>query len=103
MIIKRTENFELGINRIKGSPFYWRIKYSGAKDHFFKVENGTDFKWLNTWAYYVPTLVQCFWGWWSIYLKIFPQNIGGKQPQRYVKIENTHLGPLKLPHGSWKD
>ena len=103
MIIKKHKNFEFGINRVKGEPFHFKPVYCAHNKNFFKVENGKDFKWINTWAHYVPTTIQCFWFWWCIYFKVFPKNIGGKTPQRYVEFRKTHLELLDLPHGSWRD
>ncbi len=103
MIIKRTENFQLKIYQVSGEPFHWKPIYDCIKHSFWKVENGIDFKWVNTWAHYIPVTNRCFWLWWCIDFTVFPKNIGGKTPCRYVNLNKTHLEPMKYPHGSWRD
>ncbi len=101
MILIKKENWEIGITR--GSVRYWKPTTCGVMDNFHKLENGRDFKFVNTWSYYVQTLIQIFWLKYIFYVKITPKLLSGKTPQRYVKFEDTHLDLLDLPHGSWKD
>ena len=101
--IKDHEDFRIFIGIVKGEPFHWKPVWCRTKRSFHKLENGKDFKWINTWSYYIPVTVRVFWLWWCLGISIKPKNIGGKIPQRYVKYENTHLAPMEYPHGSWRD
>jgi len=103
MIIKETENFKLKINNVKGEPFHWKPVWCGAKHNYHRVENGKDFKFINTWSYYIPIMNRVFWLWWCLSFTIKPKLISGKIPQRYVPLKDTHLELMDLPHGSWQD
>jgi hypothetical protein len=101
MILKKKETWEIGITT--SAITYWKPTTCGQLDNFFKVKNGKDFKFLNTWSYYVPTFIQIFWLRWIFYIKITPKLISGEEPVRYVKFEDTHLEIMDVPKGNWDD
>lgn len=99
-IIER-ETWKIGITR--SGHRYWKPTTCGQLDNFHSLENGKDFKFVNTRSYYIPTVIQIFWLKWILYIKITPKLLSGKEPQRYVKFEETHLDLLDLPKGNWND
>lgn len=101
MKIVEKVNFEIGIKKING--FYRKPTWSGAKSSFHSMDNGKDFKFVNTKSYYVTTTIQLFVFWWVIYLQIKPELLSGKLPIRYVEFKDTHLDLMDIPHGNWDD
>lgn len=95
------ERFEIGIH--KSGRWYWKPTWSGGSDNFHSMENGLGFKFVNTRSYLVMTTICLFFLKLIIYIKIKPELLSGELPCRYVKIEDTHLGLLNLPHGKWSD
>lgn len=95
------EKFEIGVR--KTQKWYWKPKWSGANSNFVRVQNGRDFKYINTWSYFILTTIQLFFLGWVVYINIKPKLIGGELPIRYVKFENTHLNLMDIPQGSWYD
>lgn len=94
--------FEIGIH--KSGKWYWKPEWSGGCDNFHSVENGLGFKFINTRSYFVMTTIQLFWLRFIFYIRIKPECISGEgPPQRYVPIEDTHLGLVNTPHGKWSD
>ena len=102
MKLIKNKNFELGINWYK-YKLHWKPTYVGHLDSFHKHNNGKGFKFTNTWSYYVPTMIQCFWLKFIIYIKIKPKLISGKKPIKYVRFDKTHLSMMDLPEGNWDD
>ena len=101
MILINRENVEVGVKWT--GQFRWKPEWCGQLDNFHRVENGKDFRYVNTWSYYVPTLVQVYWLRFSIYVKIKPKLIGPEKPRRYVPFEDTHLELMDIPEGNWND
>lgn len=93
--------FEIGIH--KAGAWYWRPTWSGGCDNFHSMENGVGFMFVNTRSYFVQTTIQLFFLKFIFYIKIKPELLSGELPCRYVRIEDTHLDLLSLPHGSWAD
>lgn len=96
------QRFEIGIH-FKTGKFYWKPEWSGSVSNFHKLENGKDFKFVNTWAYFIPTVIQLFIFNMIIYIEIKPELISGKHPSKYVAFEETHLALMDIPDGSWAD
>jgi hypothetical protein len=101
MKIVNKERFEIGIH--KSGKWYWKPTWSGGSDNFHSMENGKNFKFVNTRSYFVMTTISLFWLRFIFYIKIKPELISGEHPRRYVPIEETHLDLLNLPHGKWSD
>jgi hypothetical protein len=102
MRIVNKEKFEIGIH--KSGRWYWRPTWCGSNDNFHTIENGKNYKFVNTRSYFVMTTIQLFWLRFIFYIQIKPKLISGEgTPQRYVPIEETHLELLDLPHGKWSD
>lgn len=101
MILIKRENWEIGI--VRTSHRYWKLETCGVMDNFHKIENGTDFKFINARSYYMNTCIEIFWLKFKFYVLIKPKLISGNIPQRYVKFEDTHLDLLDIPHGNWND
>lgn len=102
MILINKPKFEIGI--CKSGSMYWRPQWSGFNDNFHRLENGKDFKYMNTWSYFVMTTVQLFWLRFIFYIQIKPERISSEHPQKYVRFEDTHLtlmDDVKL--GKWSD
>lgn len=99
------EKFEIGINWINWRSCYWKPKWDLHNDNFHKIENGREFKFINSWSYFVPTTIKLFFLKFIFYIKIKPKLISGdpRYPQRYVEFEQTHLHLMDIPHGSWAD
>ncbi len=95
------EKFEIGIN--KAGAWYWKPVWEGANSNFHTVDNGYKFKYVNVESYFVLTLIQLFFLKWRLYIKIKPKKISGDVPCRYVKIEETHLSLMDIPHRKWSD
>lgn len=103
MIIKENEKFKLRIYNVNGEPFHWKPVYDSINHNYHRLQNGKDFKFVNTWSYYMPITNRFFWLWWCLDFTIKPKLISGKTPNRYVEFRKTHLELMDLPHGSWKD
>lgn len=102
MKIVNKERFEIGVH--KSGQWYWRPEWSGFNDNFHTMENGLGFKFMNVRSYFVMTTIQMFFLKFIFYIKIKPELISGKgPPQRYVRIEETHLDLMDTPHGKWSD
>lgn len=101
MILLKKETYEIGITRC--GVRYWKPTTCGHLGNFHTIENGKDFKFVNTQSFYIPTLIQLYWLKWILYVKITPKLLSGKEPIRYVKFEDTHLELLDLPKGNWND
>lgn len=95
------ETWEIGITRC--SVRYWKPTTCGTLSNFHAIENGKDFKFVNTKSYYVNTLIQIYWLKWILYIKLKPKLLSGNTPIIYVKYENTHLDLMDLPQGNWND
>lgn len=103
MIIKENERFTFKIYNVKGEPFHLKPIYDSINHSYHRMENGKDFKFVNTWSYYIPVAVRMFFLWWCFDFSIKPRLLSGKTPSRYVDIKDTHLQLMGLPHGSWQD
>ena len=101
MVIVNKKHVEIGI--LKSGQFNWKAEWCNHLDNLHRVENGKDFKFLNTWSCYVPTTIQLFWLKFIFYIKIKPEVISGKTPIKLVKFEDTHLQLMNLPEGNWND
>lgn len=101
MKIVNKEKFEIGIH--KSGRWYWSPTWCGHSTNFHSMENGWQFKFVNTRSYFVITTIQLFFLKFIFYLKIKPELISGEFPSRYVMLEDTHLNLLDLPHGKWTD
>lgn len=102
MTIINKQRFEVGIH--KSGKWYWRPEWSGSVDNFFKVQNGRDFKFINTWSYFIPTTIQLFFLKWIFYIQIKPELISGSHPMKYVPFDETHLALMDdIKDGSWAD
>lgn len=101
MKIVNKPKFEIGIH--KSGKWYWKPEWCLHNANFHKVENGVEFKFINTWSYFVPTVIQLFIFKLIFYIEIKPELISGNPefPQRYVKLEDTHLALMDTPVGSW--
>lgn len=93
--------FDITIGR--AGHFYPKLTYCGVRENWHKHENGRDFQFINLWSYYIKTEYHIYWLWFRMCIILKPELLSGEVPQRYVRIEDTHLDLLNLPHGSWKD
>lgn len=91
------------VKKPKCEKFRWKSHWESMNYNYFKVKNGKDFKYINTWSYYMPEVNRCFWLWWIVVIKIKPKLISGETPNRYVRFEDTHLELMDLPKGNWDD
>jgi hypothetical protein len=101
MRIVNKPRFEIGIK--KAGTIYWRPTWCGSADNFHKMENGREFKFVNTWSYFVLTTIQLFWLKWIFYIQIKPEIISGEYPMKYVPFEDTHLAIMNIKDGKWTD
>lgn len=97
------KQFELGVHWKNRGKFYWRPEWSGSLSNYHRVENGKDFRFVNTWSYFIPTTIQLFIFNLIIYINIKPELISGEKPIKYVPFEETHLSLMNIPDGSWAD
>lgn len=102
MVLVNKERFEIGIIKRRGE-WYWKPEWCGSKSNFHKHENGKDFKFINTWSYYILTNIQLFFLCWIFYITIKPELISGNIPQKYVEFEKTHLVLFNVPEENWND
>ena len=101
MILIKKEKFEIGTK----STSVWSLKpeWNTINCNYFRVQNGKDFKFINTWSYFIPTEIRLYFLIWIFYIKIKPKRISSETPSRYVRFEDTHLELLNIPHGKWSD
>ena len=102
MRLFENKNIRITLQRYK-YRFHWKLYSEAVQKSYHRHENGKNFQWINSYAYFIPTEIYFYWMGFRIWIQLKPKLLSGKTPVRYVDLKKTHLELLNLPHGSWQD